>query len=88
MAEDPRDIAPIPPGKGGFEREFKLGARVIAYVVGWLVCAFVLFRILVPMTWGARSDLAPLAAIVLAVAGALGLLYLFYLMVRDIRRAM
>ena len=70
------------------DKEFKLGARVIAYVAVWLIGAYALFRILVPMTWGAPWALAPVAAMALAIAGALALLYLLLVMFRDVRKAM
>jgi hypothetical protein len=61
-------------------------AKFVAYVIGWLVAAVLIFRFAVPALWGSRSDLGLIAA---PLAGALGvvlLAWLALLIYRDLRK--
>jgi hypothetical protein len=61
-------------------------AKFVAYVIGWLVVAVLIFRFAVPALWGSRSDLGLIAA---PAAGALGvavLAWLALILYRDLRK--
>jgi hypothetical protein len=68
-------------------REFPVAARIVGYVMLWLVLAWLPFRLAVPYLWGAPIGFAPIVAIAAAGFGGLSLAYLGLVMVRDVLRA-
>jgi len=70
------------------DREFKLAIKVIGFAVAFLVLAWLLFRVAVPYVWGLHSDLGPPGAFAVGGFGGLALLYVLYVMVRNVRGAL
>lgn len=60
-------------------------AKVVMFAGIWLVLAFVIFRAMVPYLWGARSDFAMLAAVLVGIFGAVGLIWLAGKMVDSVK---
>ncbi len=68
------------------EREIRLAALGVVFAILWLVCAFVLFRLVTPWLWGLRTDMAPVAAVAGVLLGVVVLMYLALIMIRATRR--
>ncbi|MDQ0462588.1 hypothetical protein QO010_000336 [Caulobacter ginsengisoli] len=61
-------------------------AKFVAYVIGWLVVAVIIFRFAVPALWGSRSDLGLIAAPLAGAAGVALLAWLGLIFYRDLRK--
>ena len=61
-------------------------AKFVAYVVGWLVVAVLIFRFAVPALWGSRTNLGLIAAPAVGAAGGVALAWLGLILYRDLRK--
>lgn len=63
-------------------------AKATAYLVGWVVLAVILMRVIVGPLWGSGTDLGLVAAPAAFAVGILALAWLARLLLRDLSKTL